>query len=220
MYPYNSLKGISATLLEAKAKGKQDRREVEACTASELEPSTLFRRQQQTIPNITCAGKMLVPNDILIHSSKALGLRLFNNFIVFSIKPNPIWHPRHPDAFIDTHTKHLATASTERWLAPCFAFVASPHPTKLQNVSHHSHPRDSCKNRSTETATDGLTSPKIFALFNPKTVACVTKEILHHAAMQDQLYARPTLERAVAFNMLYSSVLRLLLLAGLETWLR
>lgn len=85
-----------------------------------------------------------------------------------------------------THTKHLATASTERWLAPCFAFMASSHPTELLKVSHHSHPRDFCRNRSTETATDGLTSPKIFALFNPKTVLCVIKAILHHAAMQDQ----------------------------------
>ena len=85
-----------------------------------------------------------------------------------------------------THTKLLATASTERWLASCFALMASSHPTKLLNVSHHSHPRDFCPNTSTETATDGLTSPKVFALFNPKTVLCVTKEILHHAAMQDR----------------------------------
>lgn len=63
MYSYNFKGGTLANPLEAKAKGNRDRREVE------LEPSPLFRRQQQTTPNITCAGKMPIFNYNPVHSS-------------------------------------------------------------------------------------------------------------------------------------------------------
>ena len=50
MYSYEFFRDILVNLLEAKAKGNRDRREVEACTASEFEPSPLFRQQQTGHP--------------------------------------------------------------------------------------------------------------------------------------------------------------------------
>lgn len=74
-----------------------------------------------------------------------------------------------------THIRRLYNPIHQRWLTHCFAFVASSLSTKLLKGPNHSHPRDLCRNRPTENATDALTSPKANALFNPKTVTCLIK---------------------------------------------
>ena len=91
-------------------------------------------------------------------------------------------------------TYTLPNPSSKRYLIRCFAFLDSSYWLKLQVVPHVSAPREDCRNKMTETATNTLANPRMIALLNPNTIPGSAKRTptLHR-------YAQATPKRGVVF---------------------